>query len=97
MLVASDGRGFLVRTNDVIAETRKGKAVLNPRAGAALAVVRPVGSEDDYVAAIGENRKLLIFPIGEIAEMSRGQGRAIATLPRRRDCRMRSPLCSPKG
>ena len=74
LLVASDGRGFLVRTSDVIAETRKGKAVLNPRTGAALSVVSAVGPQDDYVAAIGENRKLLIFPIGEIAEMSRGQG-----------------------
>jgi topoisomerase-4 subunit A len=74
LVAASDGRGFLVKTADVIAETRKGKQVVNPRVGATLAVVRPVRPDDDYVAAIGDNRKMLVFPITEIAEMSRGQG-----------------------
>ncbi|MBX3594648.1 DNA topoisomerase IV subunit A [Sphingomonas sp.] len=74
LVAASDGRGFLVKTGDVIAETRKGKQVVTPRAGATLRLVKPVGAEDDYVAAIGDNRKMLVFPIGELAELSRGQG-----------------------
>jgi topoisomerase-4 subunit A len=74
LVAASDGRGFLVKTDDVVAETRKGKQVVTPRAGASLKVVRPVGAEDDYVAAIGDNRKLLVFPMGELAELARGQG-----------------------
>jgi len=74
LVAASDGRGFLVRTADTIAETRKGKTVVTPRTGATLRVVRPVGAEDDYVAAVGDNRKLLVFPITELAEMARGQG-----------------------
>ncbi len=74
MVAASDGRGFLVKTEDVIAETRKGKQVVTPRSGATLKLVKPVGGEDDYVAVIGDNRKLLVFPIGELAELARGQG-----------------------
>ena len=37
-------------------------------------MVRPVAANDDYVAAIGDNRKMLVFPIAELPEMSRGQG-----------------------
>ncbi|MBO9712770.1 DNA topoisomerase IV subunit A [Sphingomonas sp.] len=74
LVAATDGRGFIVRTEEVIAETRKGKQVVTPRPGASLALVRPVKPDDDYVAAIGDNRKLLVFPLSELAEMSRGQG-----------------------
>ncbi|WP_294234359.1 DNA topoisomerase IV subunit A [uncultured Sphingomonas sp.] len=74
LVAASDGRGFIVPTADTIAETRKGKTVLTPRTGATLKVVRPVGAEDDYVAAIGDNRKLLVFPLTEFVELSRGTG-----------------------
>ena len=82
LVVASDGRGFVVPIADVLAETRKGKTVLTPRLGAKLRVVRPVGPEHDYVAAIGDNRKLLVFPLAELPEMVRGQG---AQLQRYRD------------
>ncbi len=74
LLAASDGRGFVVNTADTIAETRKGKNVMSPRAGATLMVVRPLAAEDDYVAVIGDNRKLLVFPLAELPEMARGQG-----------------------
>ncbi|WP_066546836.1 MULTISPECIES: DNA topoisomerase IV subunit A [unclassified Sphingomonas] len=74
LVAASDGRGFIVRTGDVIAETRKGKQVVTPRPGARLAVVRTVRPEDDYVAVAGDNRRLLVFPMSELPEMARGQG-----------------------
>jgi topoisomerase-4 subunit A len=74
LVAASDGRGFLVRTTDVIAETRKGKQVMNVRTGARLKLVRAVSDRDDYLAVIGDNRKLVVFPLSEIAELSRGQG-----------------------
>ncbi|UVO51822.1 DNA topoisomerase IV subunit A [Sphingomonas sp. SUN019] len=74
LVAASDGRGFVVRAADVIAETRKGKTVMTPRPGAKLALVRPIAAEADYVAAIGDNRKMLVFPLNEVAELSRGQG-----------------------
>ncbi|HEU0044392.1 DNA topoisomerase IV subunit A [Sphingomonas sp.] len=82
LVVASDGRGFVVPAADVLAETRKGKTVMTPRPGAKLKVVWPVGPTHDYVAAIGDNRKLLVFPLVELPEMTRGQG---AQLQRYRD------------
>ena len=74
LLASSDGRGFLAATADIMAETRKGKQVVNVRAGARLAVVHPVAPEADSIAVIGENRKLLVFAISEVPRMVRGQG-----------------------
>ena len=74
LVAATDGRGFVVNTADVIAETRKGKTVVTPRIGARLLVVRPVAANHDYVAAIGDNRKMLVFPLKELPDMTRGQG-----------------------
>ena len=74
LVAASDGRGFVVPVADVIAETRKGKAVMTPRPGARLKVVRPLPAGADYVAVIGDNRRLLVFPLAELPELARGQG-----------------------
>ena len=74
LLAASDGRGFLGVAADIVAETRKGKQVVNLRPKARLKVVRPVPQEADYVAVIGENRKLIVFPMKELPEMARGAG-----------------------
>jgi topoisomerase IV subunit A len=74
LLAASDGKGFIVKAEDVIAETRKGRQVVNVREGAKLTIVRKIAGEHDMVAAVGENRKLVVFPIGELPEMARGQG-----------------------
>ncbi len=77
LLAASDGRGFVTRVADIIAETRKGRQVVNLRLGARLLVVRPIAPAHDSVATIGENRKLVIFPLSELPEMGRGQGVAM--------------------
>jgi topoisomerase IV subunit A len=74
LLAASDGKGFIAKVEDVVAETRKGRQVVNIRHGAKLAVVRKIGGAHDYVAAVGDNRKLVVFPLGELPEMGRGQG-----------------------
>ncbi|MGK6355591.1 DNA topoisomerase IV subunit A [Sphingomonas sp. DT-207] len=74
LVAASDGRGFVVKAEDVIAETRKGKQVVTPRPGAHLKIVRPIAPDEDMVAAIGDNRKMVVFPLSEVAEMARGQG-----------------------
>lgn len=74
LLASSDGRGFLASASEILAETRKGRQVVNLRPGAKLQVVAPVASDADYVAVIGDNRKLLVFPLGELPEMTRGQG-----------------------
>ena len=82
LLAASDGRGFVAKVADVIAETRKGRQVVNLRPGAKLAIIRPIAASHDSVATIGDNRKLVVFPLSELPEMGRGQG---VTLQRFRD------------
>ncbi|MBO9671265.1 MAG: DNA topoisomerase IV subunit A [Sphingobium sp.] len=82
LLAASDGRGFIAPVAEILAETRKGKQVVNLKAGATLKIVRPLIEGADAVAVIGENRKLVIFPLAELPEMARGQG---VTLQRYRD------------
>jgi topoisomerase-4 subunit A len=74
LLAASDGKGFIVPAADTVAETKKGRQVMAPRPGARLKVVRALPAGADHVAAVGDNRKLLIFPISQVVEMSRGQG-----------------------
>ena len=74
LLASSDGRGFVARASELMAETRKGKQVLNLRPGAELRVFRPIPAAADYVAAVGENRKMVVFPLDELPEMARGSG-----------------------
>jgi topoisomerase-4 subunit A len=72
VVASSDGRGFIVNEKDITAQTRGGKQVLNVAAGAEAAVCTPAAG--DSVAVVGDNRKLLIFPIAELPEMTRGRG-----------------------
>ena len=74
LLASSDGRGFVTTSDAALAETRKGKQVVNLRPGAKLAIVRRIRPEDDYVGVIGDNRKMIVFPLGELPEMGRGSG-----------------------
>ncbi len=72
-LIASDrGDGFVVPEDDLVATTRKGKQVLNVKTPAEAAVL--VAAAGDRVAAIGSNRKLLIFGLDELPRMGRGKG-----------------------
>ena len=81
-VAASDGRGFIVEAADVLAETRKGRQVLNLKDKATLSVLRAIAPGDDMVAVIGDNRKLLVFGLDELPVMGRGQG---VTLQRYKD------------
>ncbi|WP_420144900.1 DNA topoisomerase IV subunit A [Sphingobium sp.] len=74
LLASSDGRGFIAATADLMAETRKGKQVVNVRTGATLSVVHAIAADADSIAVIGENRKLLVFSLTEMPKMARGQG-----------------------
>ena len=74
LVASSDGRGFITSAAGAVAETRKGKQIVNLRAGQKLKVVRPLAPDDDYVAVVGENRKLIVFSREELPEMGRGQG-----------------------
>jgi topoisomerase-4 subunit A len=72
LLIASDGRGFIVAQDDLLSSTRKGRAALSVESPAQLQVVAP--AQGDHVAIVGENRKLLLFPIDEAPRMARGKG-----------------------
>jgi topoisomerase-4 subunit A len=72
LVAGTDGRGFVVPTDEIVANTRKGKQVLTVDQPGRAVVCVP--AEGDHVAIVGENRKLLIFPIGQLPEMSRGKG-----------------------
>jgi topoisomerase-4 subunit A len=73
LLVASTGGyGFIVPEDEVVASTRKGRQVLNVSEPDEANVCIPV--DGDQVAIIGENRKLLVFALDQINEMSRGKG-----------------------
>jgi topoisomerase-4 subunit A len=74
LLATSDGRGFVTSAAGAVAETRKGKQVVNLRPGARLKTVWPIGADHDYVGVIGENRKMVVYPLAELPEMGRGQG-----------------------
>jgi topoisomerase-4 subunit A len=73
MIVAStEGDGFIVTSDEVLAQTRAGKQVLTLRDGVRTALCRPV--RGDHVAVVGDNRKLLVFPLDELPEMAKGKG-----------------------
>jgi topoisomerase-4 subunit A len=98
LLAATTGKGFIARISDVIAETRKGRGVVTLKPGARLKVVRLAPPEtadedalrDQYVAVVGDNRKLVVFPMTEIPEMSKGQG---VTLQRYKDGGLADAIC----
>ena len=73
LLVASkQGRGFVVPEDECLGNTRKGKQVLNVKPPDEARAMAPV--EGELVAAIGENRKMVVFPIDQVPEMTRGRG-----------------------
>jgi len=85
LLVSSAGRGFIVTAEQVVAQTKNGKVVLNLADREKARVCAPIpgtagdgadllGRPADSVAIIGDNRKLLIFPLSEVPEMARGRG-----------------------
>ena len=73
LLIADDGRGFIAAQDDLLSSTRKGRAALSVDAPAKLRVVADATS-GDHIAIIGENRKLLVFPLEEAPRMARGKG-----------------------
>ena len=75
LLVAStDGRGFMIPENDVLAQTRNGKQILNVSGKVEAMGCRIIDADHDSVAVIGKNRKLLVFDMEELPEMARGRG-----------------------
>ena len=72
LVASSTGDGFVVTHDDVVAQTKSGKQILNTKREAVAKVCHNICG--DHVAVVGENRKVLIFPVSEIPEMVRGKG-----------------------
>jgi topoisomerase IV subunit A len=72
IVASSDGRGFIVMAEDVLAQTRNGKQILNVNDSAKAVAMALAGG--DTIAVIGTNRKLLLFPAEQLPEMTRGRG-----------------------
>ncbi len=73
LLIASTaGNGFVVPESEMIANTRKGKQIMNVTMPDEAKLVVPVSG--DHVAVVGENRKMVVFPLAQVPEMSRGKG-----------------------
>ncbi len=73
LLVAStEGNGFVVGEDDVLAQTKSGKQVLNVKDDIKAQICLPVAG--DHVAIVSQNAKLLVFPLSELPEMGRGKG-----------------------
>ena len=74
LLGSSIGKGFIAETGELLAETKKGKQVVNLKGDAKLQVIREIPEGHDHVAAVGINRKLIVFHLDEMPIMARGQG-----------------------
>lgn len=72
VVASSEGNGFVVAENDVIAQTRTGRQVLNVKGDVVAKIVRRI--EGDHVAVVSENAKLLVFDLAELPELGRGKG-----------------------
>jgi topoisomerase IV subunit A len=74
LVVSHEGSGFVISEGDALANTRKGKQVMNVAAPDEMAFCVTINEGDDQVAVVGENRKLLVFPLADVPEMGRGKG-----------------------
>ena len=74
LVAATSGHGFIAKSDDLLAQTKNGKQVLNVSGKVEAKLCRFVGADDDHIATMGKNRKMLVFPIAELPEMGRGKG-----------------------
>ncbi len=72
LIAATSGHGFVVPEDEMVAMTRKGKQIMNLSEPEEARVCVP--ADGDTVAVVGENRKMLVFPLTEVNEMARGKG-----------------------
>lgn len=74
LLASEDGRGFIVPEKDVLAQTKNGKQILNVDEKTEAKICLRISGDHNYIATIGTNRKMLVFPLEQIPEMTKGKG-----------------------
>jgi topoisomerase-4 subunit A len=72
LIVSTVGNGFVVPEAEMVANTRKGKQIMNVSMPDETKLLVPVSG--DHIAVVGENRKMLVFPLSQVPEMTRGKG-----------------------
>ncbi len=72
LLTSHEGYGFMISESEVIANTRKGKQIMNVKLPDEMKICQRVTG--DTMAVVGENRKMLVFPLSELPELARGKG-----------------------
>ncbi|MCW1955102.1 MAG: DNA topoisomerase IV subunit A [Roseobacter sp.] len=72
VVASSEGNGFVVPEEDVLAQTKSGKQVLNVKDEARAVICKPLTG--DHVAIVSQNGKFLVFPVSELPELGRGKG-----------------------
>ncbi len=74
LLTSDAGHGFRAKGSDFFAQTKNGKQVLNVKGSVEALICHVIDDADDSVAVIGQNRKMLIFPLADVPELSKGKG-----------------------
>lgn len=72
LLASHEGYGFMINESEVIANTRKGKQIMNVKLPGEMKICQRITG--DTIAVVGENRKMLVFPLAELPDLSRGKG-----------------------
>lgn len=72
MVASNNGKGFIVEANDLVAQTKNGKQIMNLPKGSKAIIFKEIAG--DYISIIGENRKMVIYPVSELSVMKKGQG-----------------------
>jgi len=74
LMAADDGRGFIVKMEDCLAQTKSGKQILNVSGKVEAKLCKAIADGHDHVAVIGKNRKMIVFDMTQIPEMTKGKG-----------------------
>ena len=74
VVAADDGRGFIVRMEDCLAQTKNGKQVLNVSGNVEAKLCKTIAEGHDHIAVMGKNRKMIVFEMEQLPEMSKGRG-----------------------
>lgn len=74
LLIARDGRGFIVLSNDILAQTKNGKQIMGVEDNGDAKFCRAIDAKANHLAIIGKNRKMLVFKIDQVPELAKGKG-----------------------
>lgn len=74
LIASSDGRGFVLPMAEMDTNMKAGKNMMTLPAGVVVQSIQPIASNATHVAVVGQNRKLLVFPLADLPEMSKGRG-----------------------